>query len=823
MYKQKFLLTLSALCLSAMAALAQTVTRTDQGVTLTTDGQKVEVTFLNNDIVRVVKYPTQYSTNPGKPSMAVVMKPQKTSVSLKDGVSQVTLSSKTLRVNVDKVTGEVSFLTKDGKQLLTETGKANFTQITERADKGSYKSSQSFKLEADEAIYGLGNLENGKLSQRDVNRTLLPGNVEDGIPYILSVKGYGVYWDNYSPVRFTDNQQGTTFESTVGNSVDYYFMRGNNADGVVAQMRELTGQVPMFPLWTYGFWQSRERYKSQAELLEVVTKYRELGVPIDGIIQDWQYWGNNYLWNAMEFMNADFPNAKGMVEQVHKMNAHIIPSIWSSFGPMTKPYRELDAKGLLFNFSTWPQSGIGEQWPPRMDYPSGVRVYNTYSAEARDIYWKHLKRLYDLGMDGWWMDSTEPDHFDGTEDDMDTPTGMGSFRSVRNAYPLLTVGGVYDHQRAIDSTKRVFILTRSGYAGQQRYGCNVWSGDVTSSWDALRNQVNAGLNFTLTGNPNFNSDIGGFFCSAYNNSWGDGSAPHNPAFQELYTRWMQFAIFTPMMRSHGADAPREVYQFGKAGEPIYDAQLAAIKMRYSLLPYIYSTSWQVTSQGYSFMRALMMDFPADKQVWNNRDAFMFGQSLLVAPVLKAQYTPESQRKMTAEEGWNKSEGDKTVANLGNVDFSQPKTTQVYLPQGADWYDFNSNKHYQGGQTITLESRINLVPVFARAGAIIPMGPDVQYATEKKWDNLELRVYAGADGSFTLYEDEGDNYNYEKGVYSTIALKWDNKARRLTIAKRQGSYPGMLGSRSFRVTLVDQQGKAVTKTVNYTGRNVSVKF
>ena len=274
MYKQKFLLTLSALCLSAMAALAQTVTRTDQGVTLTADDQKVEVTFLNNDIVRVVKYPTQYSTNPGKPSMAVVMKPQKTSVSLKDEANQVTLSSKTLRVNVDKATGEVSFLAKDGKQLLTETGKANFTQITERADKGSYKSSQSFKLEADEAIYGLGNLENGKLSQRDVDRTLLPGNVEDGIPYILSVKGYGVYWDNYSPVRFTDNQQGTTFESTVGNSVDYYFMRGNNADGVVAQMRELTGQVPMFPLWTYGFWQSRERYKSQAELLEVVTKYR---------------------------------------------------------------------------------------------------------------------------------------------------------------------------------------------------------------------------------------------------------------------------------------------------------------------------------------------------------------------------------------------------------------------------------------------------------------------------------------------------------------------------------------------------------------------
>lgn len=823
MLRQKILMTLSALWLSSAAALAQNVERTTQGATLTAGDQHVEVTFLDNDIVKVEKYPTQFSSNPAKPSMAVVMTPQKTSLSLKEEGDRVTLASKTLTVSVDKGSGTVSFLGKDGKRLLTEEGKAVFTQITEHADKGNYKSSQSFRLETDEAIYGLGNLENGQLSQRGVKRTLMPGNVEDGIPYILSVKGYGVYWDNYSPIDFNDTPESTTFTSAVGNSVVYYFMRGDNADGVVARMRKLTGQVPMFPLWTYGFWQSRERYKSQKELLEVLTKYRELGVPIDGIIQDWQYWGNNYLWNAMEFMNADFPDPKGMVETVHKMHAHVIPSIWSSFGPQTKPYRELNEKGLLFNFSTWPQSGIGEQWPPRMDYPSGVRVYNTYSTEARDIYWNNLKRLYDLGMDGWWMDSTEPDHFDGTEEDMDTPTGMGTFRSVRNAYPLLTVGGVYDHQRAIDSTKRVFILTRSGYAGQQRYGCNVWSGDVTSSWDALRNQVNAGLNFTLTGNPNFNSDIGGFFCGAYNTSWGDNSAARNPAFQELYTRWMQFAAFTPMMRSHGADCPRELYYFGKPGEPIYDAQLATIKLRYSLLPYIYSTSWQVTSRGYSFMRALMMDFPQDKHVWNDRDAYMFGQSLLVAPVLKAQYTPESQRKVTAEEGWNRTDGDKAVTNLGNVDFSRPKTTQVYLPKGTDWYDFNSNRRYQGGQTISLESRIDLVPVFARAGAIIPLGPDVQYATEKKWDNLEVRVYAGADGSFTLYEDEGDNYNYEKGIYTTINMKWDDKARRLTIGKRQGSYPGMLTGRAFRVTLVNEQGKAVTKTVNYKGKSVSVRF
>lgn len=446
-------------------------------------------------------------------------------------------------------------------------------------------------------------------------------------------------------------------------------MYGGNADGVVAEMRHLTGQVPMFPLWTYGFWQSRERYKSQAELLEVVNKYRELGIPLDGIIQDWQYWGNNYLWNSMEFMNADFPRPQDMIDEVHAKNAHIIVSIWSSFGPQTKPYKELDAKGMLFNFSTWPQSGISEQWPPRMDYPSGVRVYDAYHPEARDIYWKHLSRLHNMKLDGWWMDSTEPDHLDFKPEDMDTKTYLGSFRKVRSAYPLLTVGGVYDHQRAVSSDKRVFILTRSGFAGQQRYGCNVWSGDVVSTWETLRNQIPAGLNFSLTGNPNFNSDIGGFFAGAYNQSWNDGSGARNPAYRELYVRWMQFGVFTPMMRSHGTEVPRELYYYGKKGETVYDALTAAVRLRYSLLPYIYSTSWEVTNRQSTFMRALMMDFATDKNVWNIGNEYMFGRSLLVAPVLHAQYTPEVVKKVSADDGWNQNTGEGNVTSLTDVDFS----------------------------------------------------------------------------------------------------------------------------------------------------------
>lgn len=576
----------------------------------------------------------------------------------------------------------------------------------------------------------------------------------------------------------------------------------------------------MFPLWTYGFWQSRERYKSQEELLGVLRKYRELNIPIDGMIQDWQYWGNNYLWNAMEFMNADFARPQEMMDEIHQQNAHLIISIWSSFGPQTKPYRELEEKGLLFNFSTWPQSGISEQWPPRMDYPSGVRVYDAYSPVARDIYWNNLRRLYDFGMDGWWMDSTEPDHLDFKPEDMDTPTALGSFRRVRSAYPLMTVGGVYDHQRATSSDKRVFILTRSGFAGQQRYGCNVWTGDVVSTWESLRNQIPAGLNFSLTGNPNFNSDLGGFFAGAYNQGYNDGTGALNPAYRELYVRWMQFGVFCPMMRSHGTDVPRELYYYGKAGEPVYDALLKAVRLRYSLLPYIYATSWEVTHRQSTFMRALMMDFAADRRTWNINDQYMFGSSLLVAPVLHAQYTPELVKQVSADDGWNQEEsGDQQALQTGDVDFTRPATTTLYLPAGTSWYDFWTGKRLEGGQEITRETTLDLIPVYAKAGSIIPIGPDVQYATEKPWDNLEIRLYPGADGSFTLYEDEGDNYNYEQGAYSEILFTWNDASRCLTIGARKGNFPGMLAQRNFTVVLPD----GTQKTVSYNGKKTSVKF
>ena len=654
--------------------------------------------------------------------------------------------------------------------------------------------------------------------QRNMTKNLIQGNVEDVSPFFQSTKGYGVFWDNYSPTLFTDNEVETSFRSEVGDCVDYYFMYGKNADGVIAQVRNLTGQAPMFPLWTYGYWQSKERYKSQEEVVDVVRKYRELGIPLDGIIQDWQYWGHNYLWNAMDFQNPTFNNPQKMMEDVHAMNAHMAISIWSSFGPMTKPYRELDKKGMLFNFTTWPQSGL-ESWPPNMEYPSGVRVYDAYNPEARDIYWKYLNDgIFKLGMDAWWMDSTEPDHLDWKPEDMDTKTYLGSFRKVRNAYPLMTVGGVYDHQRAVTSDKRVFILTRSGFLGQQRYGANVWSGDVASTWESFRNQIPAGLNFSLCGIPHWNSDIGGFFAGHYNKSWNDDSASKNPLYQELYVRWLQFGTFNPMMRSHGTDVYREIYKFGKKGEPVYDAIEKMIGLRYSLLPYIYSTSWEVSNRQSSFMRALMMDFVDDRKVWDINDEYMFGKSILVAPITHAQYTPEAVVKVSEEEGWNRDGAKKTKTDAA-VDFMETKPTNIYLPAGTLWYDFWTNEKHEGGKEITKETTLDVIPLYVKAGSIIPVGPQVQYATEKPWDHLELKVYAGANGNFILYEDEFDNYNYEKGAYTEIPISWNNASRKLTIGARKGAYEGMLKNRKFTVTLQD----GTQKNVDYNGKAISVRF
>jgi alpha-D-xyloside xylohydrolase len=782
-----------------IAGHAQSFQKTDLGLKTAINSVGIEIQFYSSSEVRVLKWPERNTFT--KQSLSVIKNPQKTAFKIKQQGDELSMKSENLQVLLNLKNGKILFTNLKNESLLKEKEEgAEFTDFNDAGVK-TYSVYQSFVLDKNEAIYGLGQQQQGKMVKRNLKLNMIQGNTDDYIPFFMSVKGYGLFWDNYSPTLFEDSPEETSFKSDVGDCIDYYFMYAGNADGVIACMRDLTGQVPLFPLWTYGYWQSKERYKSQDELVKVVKKYRELEVPLDGIIQDWQYWGNNYLWNAMEFLNPGFFDPQKMVNDVHKLNAHLMISIWNSFGPETKQYKELDKIGALMDFRTWPESG-SEIWPPRMDYPSGVRVYDPYNPEAREIYWKYLnKGIFSLGMDGWWMDSSEPDHLDFKPSDFDNKTYLGSFRKVRNAFPLMTVGGVYEHQRSVTSGKRVFILTRSAFAGQQRYGANTWSGDIVASWNALRNQISAGLNFSLSNIPYWNSDIGGFFLWNYKNKLEDAE------YRELYARWIQFGAFCPMMRSHGTDAPREIYQFGKEGDKIYDAIEKYINLRYRLLPYIYSASWDVTANQSSMMRALVMDFDKDKQALDINDEYLFGKSILVCPVTDAMYSKDMKE-----------------------DFGTVKARELYLPNGAEWFDFWTGEKLKGGQTIKKETPIDILPLYVKAGSILPFGPKVQYATEKKWDNIEIRIYEGINGEFTLYEDENDNYNYEKGIYSTISFVWNDMKKTLTIADRKGSFPGMPYERNFNIVIVGKNKgtgmdiiEKYDRVVTYMGKKVVVKL
>lgn len=757
--------------------------------------EAVTVQFYTPSTVRI----TKGGPAPAE-SFAVTAVPQAVEVSTSVTRGGTMYESSSLKVAVAD-DGTVRFFSKKGKLLLKE-GAWGFEERLAGVDKGARIVRQTFLPEPDEPFYGLGILQDGALSLRGKTRYMVQDNTEDFVPIVQSVKGYGIFWDNPSPTTFRDDASGMLFESEVGEVVDYWFIWGGNADGVIAGIRALTGRVPMLPRWTFGFHQSRERYKSSRELLEVLGEYRRRGIPLDGMVQDWQYWGNNYLWNAMDFLNEDFRDAQKMIDEVHAQQAHLMISIWSSFGPMTLQYRELEAQGHLLDMGTWPRSGLGD-WPPRMEYPSGVRPYDPFSAEARDLYWRYLTKMWDMGIDAWWMDSTEPDHHTlkkNRDEDFELMTAKGSLRRVRNAYPIAAVEGVYDHQRAAAPDRRVTILTRSAYAGQQRTGAQVWSGDVPSNWESLRHQVPAGLGFALTGNPHFNTDLGGFFANSYNRRNADGSAVHNDRFRELYVRWVQYGVFMPMMRSHGTEVPREIYLYGLPGDPVYDALVGAVKLRYRLLPYIYSTEWEVSSADGTFQRALVMDFPQDRKTWELGDEFLFGRSILVAPVLQAQYTSE-QIGFTEEK----------------ADFSAAGMRSLYLPAGTDWYDFWTGERLKGGQTVRRATQLDLVPVYVRAGGIVPLGPDVQYDGEKPWDELEIRVFPGADGRFVLYEDEGDGYAYEQGARSEI--EFTLRGGSLTVGARKGSFPGMPGQRRFRIVTPD--GKQTEITYDGSARTIKL--
>ena len=773
---------------------AQTYELTGTGVKAKINSVNIELQFYNSQIIRVIKSPDTVAYE--KNSLSVILTPQKVDlkVIVDDGLLKV--SSATLSARINLTNGQISFYNLSGELIFKEKTDGAEFEAARDGNRKTFKVSQVFTLGDEEAIYGLGQHQDGKMNQRNQHLVLKQENMQIAVPLFHSVKGYAVLWDNNATTTFNDNKFGASFESEVGDGIDYYMINGSGkADNVIANYRALTGQVPMFPRWIFGFWQSRERYKSQYQLVDVVKRYRALKVPLDGIVQDWQYWGvDNQYWNSTEFGNPLFPNPKAMVDSVHLLHAHIIISVWPSFGNKTKIYKELKDSNLLFNFTTWPIT-------------SDVQPYDTFDPKARSIFWSYMsKNMFKIGIDGWWLDSTEPDQMRPKPGDEDSPTPLGTFRSVRNAFPLVHTGGVYDHQRKESAAKRVFILARSAYAGQQRYGTMIWSGDVQSRWDVLRKQISGGLNLSMSGIPYWTTDIGGFFPR--------GKYPKgvkDPAFQELYVRWFQFSTFCPMFRSHGEFTPREIYQFGAKGYWAYDAQVKFINLRYRLLPYNYSNAWSISSKASTMMRALVMDFPKDSKVYDIDNEYLLGKSFLVSPVTDSLYTSRA---------------------TGNTvsDFSKVKTQKVYLPEGTAWFDFWTGKTFTGGQWIEKQVPIDIMPLYVKAGAVIPMGPLLQYTAEKKSDPLEIRVYPGADGSFELYEDENDNYNYEKGAYSLIRLVWSNTSKTLTIENRKGVFKGMLNERNFNITLVNEQhgtGADVvlhpSKSVKYSGKMITVKL
>ena len=788
--------------------------------------QTVTIQFYSPSIVRVIK-----SASPDvakrKKSYSVILKPlQVKGVAMQEKGDVVSMQSAFFTIELNQKSGEITFLSHDGQPLLSDT-KTVLDERHDAANKGMYRVKQSFRLADDEAVYGLGQLRDTHMNQRGRHVELWNHNTYIAIPYFTSEKGYGVYWDNAGKTYFDDKDNATSFTSELGSCADYYFMyKDGTQDGVIASIRELTGQATLFPKWAMGFWQCRERYKTSDELAGVLDKYRELKIPTDAIVQDWQYWGCDSNWNAMKFQNPYYINKVGdpayakylpgdmknmkaqseprlkspeeMVKYVHRNNAHLMISIWANFGPWTDQYRELKKINALLPFDTWPRN-------------NGVMPYDVFNPKARDIYWKYLTNLYNMGFDAWWTDSTEPDHFEKPGDE-NYQTFDGSWLSVKNAFPLLHNKSIYEHQRAMKNgnEKRALQMTRSGSFGLQHYGSFSWSGDVNASWKEMKTQVPSGLNYSLCGIPFWNTDLGGFFY------WEFEQNPKNPALQELQTRWMQWGTFMPLMRNHcSSPMVSELYEFGKQGDWAYDAILMAIKLRYRLLPYIYSAAGDCVQNSGTMMRALVMDYAHDKKASRLNDEYLFGRSLLVKPVTDPMYTWKD----------NEKKGHTIYPDVKKA----AAPVNVYLPKGNKWYDFWNNAQYEGGQDVQRLCPIDIMPVFVKAGTILPFGPEVQYSSEKPWDELEIRVYPGADGTFVLYEDEGDNYNYEKGKFSEILFSWDEARRTLSIAPRKGSFKGMLQNRKFHVVLVGPDSGAgnqpmkTTRTVEYNGKAVEVNL
>lgn len=729
--------------------------------------------------------------------------------------NKIVVRTSRLAVEYDRISKRILFRDRTtGDTILAEHSRA----VVAGGPDGGYRIVQRFALTPDEAIYGLGQYQDGAFDYRGRTVNLVQANREIASPVLLSTRRYALYWDNYSKTTFTEKRGVAAFDSEIGDGADYYFIYGSDMNDAVAGVRRLTGEVPMQPKSAFGFWMSKERYRSFDELTGVVAEYRKRGIPLDNIVQDWQYWGEDMdSWNGMVFDTTRFPRPEEAIDRLHReYRVKLTVSVWPGVGKKTAVYRAMDSVGALFDVPTW----------------AGYKVIDIYDTAAQKLFWRYLDNgLRSKGVDAWWMDATEPSFRDGLYQDRQEywsksagMTAIGPFARYLNTYSLVLSRMMYERLRE-QSDKRVSVLTRSAFAGQQKYGTSTWSGDIYASWDVFRKQIPAGLNLCMTGFPYWTTDIGGFRVVSretggkagageigdYRNAEATSDGGYekglqDSAYLELYTRWFQFGAFCPLFRAHGTEVPREIWHFGEPGGRYYDAQLQMIALRYSLLPYIYSAAWQVTAAGGTMMRPLVMDFTDDPRTFAEAGSYLFGESLLVHPVTRPMFHDRNGR-------------------IGTPDTTVP----VYLPRhaGGYWFDLQSDACYPAGDTVRYEAPLHTIPVFVRGGAIVPRSEPAQDANAADNRKLEISVYTGADARFTLYEDDNETYDYENGIYRAVDLTWNERSGTLTVSDAQGSFRPAYDRQTFTIRIVspgpDGKAEIMRRKVDYTGKELKIKF
>lgn len=675
------------------------------------------------------------------------------------------------------------------KRVKTVDGERNFIQnLREESDHDAYQGRLFFDFAEDEGVYGLGQAEEGVYNYRYHTHYMYQHNMRIPMPMFVSDQGYGVLFDATCLMTFNDTEAGSYMYFDAISQLSYYVIAGDCMDEIVDGFRQLTGKASMLPKWAYGYIQSKEQYYTAAELADVVRRYRELQVPLDCVVQDWNSWVQDH-WGEKILDPERYADMKQRADEIHAMGAHTMVSVWPNMNTGTADHTELFQAGYMLN-----------------DYST----YNAFDEQAREMYWKQAKKgLFDQGFDSWWCDSTEPFsgpdwsgemkrepwaryHLVGTEH----KKYLDAERA--NAYALVHAKGIYENQRKEREDMRVLNLTRSGYASGQKYAAVLWSGDITASWDVMKQQIAEGLNMAMSGYPYWTLDIGGFFtvgkkwqnrgCSCNTDPTGRwfwkgryDEGVNDKGYCELYTRWIQMGCFLPMFRSHGTDTPREIWNFGSKGTMFYDAIEKYIKLRYRLMPYIYSLAGDVVHNNGTIMRSLLFDFPSDRKAVRLATQFMFGKSLLVCPVLKPMYYEAESKELQTDKTW-----------------------KVYLPEGTDWYDFETGERYAGGQEVQADAPIDRMPLYVRAGSVIPMTEGLQHAMEKNGEPVRIHVYPGADGVFTLYDDAGNDYSYEDGAYAQILLSYDDASGELTIGAREGSYPGMDEQLCYEIYVVNEK-------------------